>query len=347
MSTGADPPIDLKYRPAFNALPYVSDDLDDVPSDAHQSFSFFLEYRNISFEEQRLRDMGPPPPTVTGNIGHLTTSAHMSLKAAYTRPEAPMDGSANLLRQVNVVLSAASYLTIIRPSLPIATLHVGKGNNPTKFGIHQNILEHCSPFFKALFLSRANNKSEANTTAEDSNLRNCETSIALEADAAAFGLYTEWVYSGRICKGTSTTTAKDVDLAFVGQAYILGEKLLDHNFKNAVVDFLLEMVVATSSLDLTLPTLIFETTSALAPIRRLLVDLYAWYGHKDWLKASVHHNTFLSDLSTALLERHGHDGFANKILTLDPCHYHEHPDGQSCSMGKIHPREIVEPKPKP
>ncbi|KAI4725688.1 hypothetical protein E4T49_06535 [Aureobasidium sp. EXF-10728] len=342
MSAGADPPIDPKYRPAFNALPYVSDDLED----AYQSFSFLLEYRNISFEEQRLRDMGPPPPTVTGNVGHLTASAHMFLKAAYTRPEAPMDGSANLLRQVNVVLSAASYLTIIRPLLPIATIHVGKGNNKTKFGVHQNILEHCSPFFKALF-SKANNKSKTEPTAEDSNLRNCETYIALVADAAAFELYTEWVYSGRICKVTSNTTAKDVDLAFVGQAYILGEKLLNHSFKNAVVDFLLETVVATGSLDLTLSTLIFETTSASAPIRKQLVELYAWYGHKDWLKASVHHNTFLSDLSTALLDRHGHDGFANKISTLDPCHYHEHPDGQCCSMGKIHPREIVESKPKP
>ncbi|CAD0081747.1 unnamed protein product [Aureobasidium vineae] len=202
MSASADPPNVLEYRPAF---------------------------------KQRPKDMGPPPPTVTGTVGHLTASAHISLRAAYTHSKTPMDHGADLLKQ-------------------------------------------------------------AELTAEKFNLRERETYIGLGVDAAAFELYTEWVYSGRICKGASTARAKDTDLAFIGQAYILGEKLLDHTFRNAVVDFLLETVVATGSLDLTLPTLIFNETSASAPIRRLLVDLYACYGHKDWLKALVNHNAFLSDL---------------------------------------------------
>lgn len=170
----------------------------------------------------------------------------------------------------------------------------------------------------------------------------------LDVDVAAFRLYTEWVYSGHIQRGVLSVNAEDIDFSSIGEAYILGEKLLDQNFKNAIVNLLLQTIAAQGKMDLTLPTLVFKETSASAPLRKLLVDIWVCYGHKDWLKSDESRQTvsttFLSDLSTAFLDRHGHDEIPKSNLsTLNACRYHEHPDGKPCSVGRRHPREIVEP----
>jgi hypothetical protein len=101
-----------------------------------------------------------------------------------------------------------------------------------------------------------------------------QETIELEGSALAFRLYTEWVYSGLIPKRAlmiteSETETGDICFQNIGQAYILGQKLQDQNFKNAIIDLLLETIVAQGKMDLTLPTLIFDKCSATAPLRKL------------------------------------------------------------------------------
>jgi hypothetical protein len=87
-------------------------------------------------------------------------------------------------------------------------------------------------------------------------MKEATPTIELEGSALAFGLYTEWVYSGLIPKrhlkieGLET---EDICFRNIGQAYILGEKLQDHNFKNAIVDLFFETIVAQGRMDLTHP----------------------------------------------------------------------------------------------
>lgn len=197
---------------------------------------------------------------------------------------------------------------------------------------------------------------ESKTDLEREQIHDTKTESVIECkfdvDVAAFRLYAEWVYSGRIQKRAPGVNSEDVDFSSMGQAYILGEKLLDKNFKNAIVDLLLQTIVTHGKMDLTLPTLIFNETSNTAPLRKLLVDLYVWFGHKDWLKPDGSKEAmsaiFSSDLNAAFFDRHGRDGSPKaKLPALNACAYHEHPDGKACSSGMRHPREIVEPKSEP
>lgn len=234
--------------------------------------------------------------------------------------------------------------------LPIVNVRVSwKDHGSRVFAIHSNILEHCSPFFKTLLKSDSEAiKSEQEE--EGPSEQDKMSTVDFEGSVVAFQLYTEWVYSGliqkRLLKGTG---AEDVCFHNIGQAYILGEKLQDHKFKNAIVDLLLDAIVTQGRVDLTLPTLIFDKSSAHAPLRELLVDLYVLYGHKDWLKpdGSINNSAvFLSDLSTAFLARNTPDDLlTTNISTLNGCRYHEHPEGKLCPIARKHPREVVESNP--
>jgi len=112
----------------------------------------------------------------------------------------------------------------------------------------------------------------------------------------------------------------------------------------------MKTIIIQRKIDLTLPTLIFDKTSVTSPLRKLLVDLYVLYGHKDWMKpdgsSETISATFLSELSTAFLARNSHDNSPTTNGSIpNGCQYHEHPGGKLCPLTKSHPREVVEPKP--
>ncbi|KEQ67836.1 uncharacterized protein M437DRAFT_38468 [Aureobasidium melanogenum CBS 110374] len=279
-------------------------------------------------------------------VGRFSSSALKSLKAA----------------NPSLTIATRYQNDLLEPSLPIVMIRVGRGKNTTPFAIHKNVLEHCSPFFKSVWNpDRDTNTTHGTNAREDSSGSETESGwvrvpgtntrrlieFELDVNVAAFRLYAEWVYSGYIPQGPLRVNAEDVDFSTIGQAYILGEKLQDEKFRNAIVDLLLETIITQGNMDLTLPTLVFKETSASAPLRKLLVDLYVWYGHKDWLKPdgskTSTSSVFLSDLSAAFFDRHDYDGVPKaNILTLNACNYHEHPDGKVCSNGISHPREMVE-----
>ncbi|KAG9634099.1 hypothetical protein KCU64_g15548, partial [Aureobasidium melanogenum] len=351
MSASGDPPLDLQYRPTFPSLPLLIHDKVCGYTEVFQSFPFLPGFGSISFEEQRLQDMSPPPPMAIGKVGHFSPSALRSLRAACPGHETTKNNDFDLLE----------------PLLPIVIVRVGKGENTTAFAIHKNILEHCSPFFNSMWrpaggsnivheLNPREGSVDSDLKPEKKHVHDAKNEsvieIGLDVDVAAFRIYTEWVYSGRIQKGALEVNAEDIDFSSIGQAYILGEKLQDQRFKNAIINLLLQTILTQGKMELTFPTLVFKETSVSAPLRRLLVDLYVWYGYKDWLKPNgskeAISGTFLSDLSAAFFDRHGHDGVTKaKVLALNPCNYHEHPDGKACSNGVRHPRAIVEPKSEP
>ena len=86
MSAPADvpAPIKLEHRPDFGCLPHHLLDTSENTTLAYQSFPFLPGYGHISFEEQRIQDMQPPPPMATRQNGILTPSALRFLKAAHT-----------------------------------------------------------------------------------------------------------------------------------------------------------------------------------------------------------------------------------------------------------------------
>jgi len=238
--------------------------------------------------------------------------------------------------------------------LPLARIRVTEQNrDPRVFAIHSNILEHRSPFLKTLLkpeTEAAGVKSELEE--ERSPEQDITRTIEFEGSIVAFRLYTEWVYSGlirtRLLK-VEASGAEDICFHNIGQAYVLGDKLQDYKFKNAIIELLLNTIITQGKMDLTLPTLVFDNCSVRAPLRKLLVDLYVLYGHKDWLKSDEPNATsavFLSDLSAALLARNSPHGLRTTNLSvLSACKYYEYPEGQTFPFETNHPREIDEPKP--
>jgi hypothetical protein len=93
------------------------------------------------------------------------------------------------------------YQSCPRPLLPIVKIRVACGDHdPIVFAIHKNILEHCSPFFKALFTSVPSGSADPKSGLgeERSAEQEITPTVEFEASAVAFRLYTEWVYSGLI-----------------------------------------------------------------------------------------------------------------------------------------------------
>lgn len=175
--------------------------------------------------------------------------------------------------------------------------------------------------------------------------------MSLEDDPSAFAIYVEWVYAGRIWRKTQPHDFQDAEFLGLVRAWILGDKFLDHRFKNAVVDCLIAKIAEEGRLDLTLPQAVYDNTLQNAPLRRLLVDLYVWHGHKDWVIYSSTTDckpaAFLSDLSTALFERHSQAAFLkDQCPPFNLCMYHVHPEGDLNARGctSVHPREILAAK---
>ncbi|TIA58119.1 hypothetical protein D6C77_05730 [Aureobasidium pullulans] len=222
------------------------------------------------------------------------------------------------------------------------TAEVLRGEDTTAFGIHRNIIEHCSPFFKLLL----NGGTPTGIRPETEIYPVSE--IHLEGDAATFALYTEWVYSGRLWKKTLRDDMGDTKFLALGQAYVLGEKLLDQTFKNMVLDTILSEFISGAKIDLTLVAFVYGRTNRTAPLRQLLVDIYTWYGHKDWLEIETTKGhippKFLADLSNAFLERYNDDvSVKARYPVMQACKYHEHPDGNTCSNAQTmrHPRKLA------
>lgn len=158
----------------------------------------------------------------------------------------------------------------------------------------------------------------------------------LEDDPSAFELYVSWLYTKRVASKFSDEegTKRSQECALLTDCIVLGEKLQDVGFKNALVD----CVIAVSTNDgngngccITRPSRvnkIYEHTSPAAPVRRLLVDMWAWYGMPDWFTSREmgqidYHNEFLLDLGKKLLAVRAKPFINNPCTLGNRAAYHE------------------------
>lgn len=209
-----------------------------------------------------------------------------------------------------------------------------------EFSIHQDNLTRNSEFFKTAL------KEEWSKKRTEGQLMVIEMP---DDDPNIFSIYADWLYSGLIYSTTENAgKGNDTEFKELTFAYILGEKILDIPFKNAVIDAVIEKFLVELIIDLELPKLVYDNTRPNAPLRRLLVDIYAYHADTSWMtrsSAKDHlHPTFVFDLNLAQLY--------NRDLKMETpnymkstCIYHEHQDVLqkcSCSSGskKYNPREI-------
>ncbi|KAL6791951.1 hypothetical protein J3E68DRAFT_442661 [Trichoderma sp. SZMC 28012] len=168
-------------------------------------------------------------------------------------------------------------------------------------------------------------------------------SIALtEEDPEVFEVYLHWLYFETLpVRNDSAELQGNNEYAQLAKAYALGEFLQDVNFRDAVLDAMLIKSRSKVSEDGRIwfpggPAIryIYEGTPESSAARRLLVDLYTYHGHGDWLKGWAVKDDmpkqFLLDLAIAALTERSRPS-ASLAKEKGACEYHEHrPDPHSC-----------------
>jgi len=195
------------------------------------------------------------------------------------------------------------------PPLGLAsiTIRVGSAPSTVDFSVHEQLICTHSPFF-----ANALNGSWAEAHSRV---------VPLPDDApSTFAVYRTWLYTGLL----ACTNGSDSDeWELLACAYVLGERLQDSDFKDTVIDAMIEKfnkyhpnVAVDRLLDIPVsvnrgelrdaneptaaaladlaekeyfkrnPTVliyIYENTPPNAPVRRLLVDHYRASGKSDWI----------------------------------------------------------------
>jgi hypothetical protein len=120
-------------------------------------------------------------------------------------------------------------------------------------------------------------------------------------DPAAFSIYMTWLYSGKLPILPSTAPPSlndslDPDAAeghhTLAYAYVLGERLMDASFKNAICDAYVLYARGSPPAKRMYPSnedirILYEGTSETAPVRQLLVDIWTCRGKYEWIEADA------------------------------------------------------------
>lgn len=103
----------------------------------------------------------------------------------------------------------------------VIAVKVGKGKNMKMFTVYEDTIRARSPFFDNAMSGEWKGKQERTVPLPDT-------------EPAAFVLYMDFIHSDCIYLGEDGLS-EDRALVF-GPPYVLGDMLLDHDFKDAVVD---------------------------------------------------------------------------------------------------------------
>ena len=149
-----------------------------------------------------------------------------------------------------------------------------------------------------------------------------------EDDPSLFKIYVQWLYTDKIFTKTNDKWGS-LDYERLGHLYCLGEKLIDKQFQNRVIDALVtgtreEFPREEGGITTRYPTkesvdAVYKGTPIGSPARRLMVDLHVRHGAQEWIANDTMQNVeFLVDLTRALLgTRVFPDGRAREYAELD------------------------------
>lgn len=110
------------------------------------------------------------------------------------------------------------------------------------------------------------------------------------------------------------------------QAYLLGKKLVDVDFKDTVIDAILEKLRAIHRFDTKLTNLVFDnfSLSEQSPLRRLCQEVYYHFEKPEWLsEADINVNFFIEFSKIQMFARVGSEA---RDSIFEPCRYHQHGD---------------------
>ncbi|KAK6436349.1 hypothetical protein LTR95_007457 [Oleoguttula sp. CCFEE 5521] len=148
-------------------------------------------------------------------------------------------------------------------------------------------------------------------------------------DLGIFAVYQRWVYYGDLRTMSHRSNAQcDIrEYEVLVNAYVLGEKIMDSDFKDAVIDGIIEKLPAEASFDVQLTPLIYEGTPTKCALRWLWLDVYYHSGTAAWLDNELCHShpDFLSEYGESKSQSRIAGAKPCAVAYMgDTCHYHEH-----------------------
>ncbi|KAF2643738.1 hypothetical protein P280DRAFT_215912 [Massarina eburnea CBS 473.64] len=213
----------------------------------------------------------------------------------------------------------------------VTTVRVGS-EHPQDFTVHENLLKR-SPFF-----------SNALTQIDDTfpTLKNCSVST--------FQLYVNWLYTNRLHSKPTSESVSEVEQRNewirLTEAYILGEYLDDADFRDCIIDALLDLFEGIHPTARSAPLDNVQDIYKLAdgsPLRELVSDIAAWHFDHDIveeIKTRVHvPSAFLVETLVKLSKRFQNPS-AELYGNVSPvvkgrrsCKYHCHAFEKTCYKG--------------
>lgn len=163
-----------------------------------------------------------------------------------------------------------------------------------------------------------------------------------ESDPEAFNIYLHWLYSGKLFVKDDNETATNEGKAQrkLTRSYLIGDKLLDVDFKDAIIDAIaVESGVIRDGVRYIpakdLRRLIYENTPPGATVRRLLIRMIARFNNIDKLVLEDDPPALLHEMVLELCKTTTRP--TEKVFQAEvaACKYHEHPPGaENCYRNK-------------
>jgi len=148
-------------------------------------------------------------------------------------------------------------------------------------------------------------------------------------------VYVAWLYSNRIFTKPEGEVDKESSVESNGliNAYVFGDKIQDSDFKDAIIDAIIEGSEENDDYYINARK-IWEYTPPGALIRRYMLDTFVWVGDENWLEdVSYFNQEFLVELGRALYKgfESPNDYTGVAPFLRDSCLYHEHTSkGEPC-----------------
>lgn len=281
------------------------------------NIGFLRQYASLSSEEVRLQDYmsghGPASSRQTTKGGRVSTFG--SMKTGYAAAGAP--GYASSLGFKPLVTRG---LTTNRPQLGEHMLKFRVGPEEAVYTLHENAIVSRSEFVR---LALRHDWKEAQ-----------ERCISMpEDDATAFEVYQTWLYTGTVfTNAVIDAQESDDEYGVLVRAYLLGQKLMDNDFKDTIIDAIVNKLLTTGLFDIRQTGTVYDNTPKGAPLRRLWLDIYRYQGQASWLHEELDDADispeFLFDFSRLNLSRSGAFGTpAAPAYMNNICQYHQHNEG--------------------
>lgn len=131
-----------------------------------------------------------------------------------------------------------------------------------------------------------------------------------EDDATAFALYQQYIYSRQLPilpDDLDEDSAQTEGYHTLAYAYVLGERLMDTAFKNAIASAYVLYARGTPPGKRAYPSneeirILYDGTGEKSPIRKLLIDIWCCRGKHEWLDLDADlPKEFLVEVTRALL----------------------------------------------